>query len=310
MNVLLIPICGAWMAALLLVLFGMKGKAKHDYDEHVAFLDKKDYALKDLFPAGFYYIESGLPDKLMPLKIKTIWRKYDTANKRKIMELYGVEDFDFYMLVHNANKVVMSLFVGFIFALLSFIMSATGDATNAVLFLVFSITALVGLGFVLDKSLDTKIEKRRMEISLEFPEFVNKITLLVNAGMTISKAWDKVVTDNRKTNVLYVELKRASAEISAGKPESAAYEDFGKRCKVKEVMKFVSVIVLNLKKGGAEIVPTLKLQGDECWEARKNTAKQLGEKASSKIMLPMMMMFIGVILIVAVPALLSFKQGM
>ena len=309
LSLILTVISLALTVGILLLLLVMKSKAKDTYDEYVEFLDKKEYSLKDFFPAGFYFNDSGIKDKFMPAKIKSILYKYNMKVKAKILEIYGPDYWEFYMQVHNANKFVLSSVAGLIFALLSLVMATTGDTTTAIMFIIFSLVGLFGLGFALDSTLDGKITKRRNEISLEFPEFVNKLTLLVNAGMTISKAWEKVVTDNKKTNVLYDELKRASAEISAGKPESVAYEDFAKRCKIKEIMKFVSVIVLNLKKGGAEVVPTLKMQGDECWEARKATAKRLGEEASSKIMLPLMMMFIGVIIIVAFPAIMGFMQG-
>ena len=59
-----------------------------------------------------------------------------------------------------------------------------------------------------------------------------------------------------------------------------------------------------------EVVPVLRQQGNECWEMRKNAARQMGEEASSKILLPMMLMFLGIVLIVATPAVLSMTQGM
>lgn len=89
-----------------------------------------------------------------------------------------------------------------------------------------------------------------------------------------------------------------------------AYEEFARRCQVKEVTKFISVILMNLRRGGAEVVPVLKQQGTECWEMRKAAAKQMGEEAGTKILLPLMIMFLGIILIVATPAVLSFSSGM
>lgn len=309
MGIVAAGIAGIWGIALLLLLFICKSKAGDYYADYLTYVDKKEYSLKDMLPAGFYFLDSGLRDKLIPRVITRRLARYNNRVNAKINELYGNEYQEFYMQVHGANKFVLSVLAGLVFALLAAVMGANGDLTNAALFLAISVASVAGLGFLLDKSLDKKIDERRTKIRLEFPEFVNKLTLLVNAGMTIGKAWDKIVTDNKKTGPLYDELLRASAEISAGKPEAVAYEDFGKRCKIKEIMKFVSVIVLNLRKGGAEVVPTLQVQGTECWEMRKADAKRLGEEASSKIMLPLMMMFIGIIVIVATPALLSFTQG-
>jgi len=105
-------------------------------------------------------------------------------------------------------------------------------------------------------------------------------------------------------------MRYALMEIKAGKAEATAYEEFARRCRVKEVTKFVSVIVMNLKRGGAEVVPVLREQGNECWEMRKNAAKQMGEEASTKILIPLMIMFLGIVIIVSTPAVLSMTAGM
>ena len=110
--------------------------------------------------------------------------------------------------------------------------------------------------------------------------------------------------------MLYDEMRIALAEIQAGKPEAMAYESFARRCHVKEVTKFVSIIVMNLKRGGSGVVGVLRDQGDECWQMRKDAAKRLGEEAGTKILIPMMIMFLGIVLIVVTPAVLSMSQGM
>ena len=189
-------------------------------------------------------------------------------------------------------------------------MSVQGDASTGIMLTGISIIAFFGVPFLADSSLDEEIAKRRQKIQLEFPEFINKPVLLVNAGMTISKAWEKIIVENRKEHVLYDEMRYALMEIRSGKPEAIAYEEFARRCRVKEITKFVSIIVMNLRRGGAEIVPVLKAQADECWEMRKNTAKQLGEEASTKILIPLMIMFLGIVIIVATPAVLSMTSGM
>ena len=55
------------------------------------------------------------------------------------------------------------------------------------------------------------------------------------------------------------------------------------------------------------MVPALREQADDCWELRKAAAKQQGEKASSKLMIPMAIMLIGIIMVVVLPAVLSMS---
>lgn len=52
----------------------------------------------------------------------------------------------------------------------------------------------------------------------------------------------------------------------------------------------------------------LQGQANEAWEVRKNVAKKEGEKASSKLLLPMGIMFMIIIIIVMLPAFMSFTM--
>ena len=294
-----------FLVVLLVSYFASKGR----YDEYISGLDKKEYSLKELFPLGFWINERD-PGKVLPDGIKYYLRKLGAKRTQDIIELYGVKYSEYYTMLHNANRTSMGVFSGFVISLLGILMAVSGDAMTAYLFVALSYIALFGMPFVVDSQLTTKIKKRRQAIELEFPEFVNKMVILVNAGMTIPRAWEKITLDMKKKTPLSDELHYTMSDIGAGKPEAVAYEEFGRRCKVKEVIKFVSVVTLNLRKGGSEVVGVLRLQAAECWELRKSTAKRMGEEAATKLLFPMMIMFIGIILIVIVPALLSFSGAM
>lgn len=285
-------------------------KSKGIYDEFLESIDKKEYAFKDFFPIGFYLNDIELERKIVPAKLYTYVYKAKLKTSQDVIEIYGLKYSEFYIMLHNANRMTMGCVVAAGAALLGFIVAATGDGGTGILFAGVALASYIGMPMLVDKGLKDKIEKRRNSIRLEFPEFVNKMTVLVNAGMTISRAWEKIANDMKKDTPLSHEMQYTIGEISAGKPEAVAFEEFGRRCKIKEIIKFVSVVVLNLKKGGAEVVPVLKMQAEECWEMRKAAAKRIGEEAGTKVLIPMMIMLVGVIVIVVTPAILSFSSGM
>jgi len=273
-------------------------------------VDKKEYGLKDFLPLGLWFCDAEIVNRLIPKSLKMSLAKYMNFLYLKVIEIRGIKYGQFYFIIHQGYRAALGILVSAGTSLVGLIMAIQGDNTNAILFSFAAVAAAIGIPFLADQSLNDKIAKRRLEIQIEFPEFVNKLTLLVNAGMTISKAWEKIINENQKDTVLYREMEYALGEIQAGKAESVAYEEFARRCKVKEITKFVSVIVVNLKREGPEMVPVLRQQGNECWEMRKAAAKQLGEEAGTKILLPLMIMFLGIIIIVATPAVLSFSMGM
>lgn len=298
--ILCIIVCGVFLFAY--------SKSKGQYEDYIEGLDKKEYALIDLIPLGIFINEMNILQKVVPAKLYKYIHKYNNGIYAKVLEISGIKYSDYYFMIHNANKTTFSLVVSAGVSLFSVITALQADYSTATFFIFITVISLFAMPFLVDNSINDKIEKRRLNLQMEFPEFINKLTLLVNAGMTISKAWEKIVMDNKKKSVLYIEMQFALAEIQSGKPEAVAYEEFARRCKVKEIIKFVSVIILNLKKGGADVVPVLKIQAMECWEMRKSVAKRLGEEASTKILIPLMIMFVGIIIIVATPAILSFSM--
>lgn len=291
----------------MIFLYVTSGRTKGVYDDYIAPLDKKQFFMKNFLYIGLYADSIINPERFMPSKLKAVYKKYDDKIMLNIIELYGSKDAQYYYEIHKAEKWTGGIFTFSALIFFSMVSAITNDAGNTELFFAAAIISVVAVPLLIDSGLKSKIEKKRLAIQLEFPEFINKLLLLVNAGMTISKAWEKIVLENKKTTPLYMELDITMAEINGGKPEALAYEEFARRCKIKEVMKCVSIIVLNLKKGGSQVVPALREQADDCWELRKATARQQGEKASSQLMLPMGIMLVGVIMIAVTPAIMAMS---
>ncbi len=307
MITLIVSIVSCVVCVLLFLFCYVKSKGQ--YDDYLEYVDKEEYGLKDFIPLGLALYDRNLTRKIPVMQVKTSLAQYKNQVYQKVLELRGPRDVEFFYYIHNGYRLAVGIIVAAFASIMGLIMVVQGSS-DGLAFSLGAIAAIFAVPFLVDASLNESIAKRRLAIQMEFPEFVNKLTLLVNAGMTISKAWEKIVRENKKKHVLYDEMSYAMGEIKAGKPEGMAYEEFARRCRVKEVTKFVSVVVMNLKRGGSEVVPILRQQGNECWEMRKNAAKQLGEEAGTKILIPMMIMFLGIVLIVATPAVLSMTSGM
>lgn len=298
-------VCAIYVLLFLVFYFRSKGR----YDDELEYVDKEEYGLKDFIPIGLSMNEVTILQNHMPMLLRAPLARHNNQVYQKVIELRGPRDAEFYLDIHKGYRLAVALLSATGASLMGMIMVVQGSSDGLGL-TAAAVAASVAVPFLVDSSLDGDIKKRRLSIRMEFPEFVGKLTLLVNAGMTISKAWEKIINENKRKHILYDEMRYALAQIKSGKPEGAAYEEFARRCHVKEVTKFVSVIIMNLKRGGSEVVPVLKEQGSECWEMRKNAAKELGEQASTKILIPMMIMFLGIVLIVGTPAVLSMTMGM
>lgn len=237
-------------------------------------------------------------DKLIAGRFINYERKIIT----KLTELYGGRDVKYRLKLHLLRKTMYLIIALLAVTLLGNLMDKPDTS-----YFIFASAVILTVVYAVDRELDERIKKRSFYIQYDFPDFLNKLVLLINAGMTVPRAWDKIVMDRKNMTPLYGELQITYLEIKNGKPEMEAYEDFARRCRVKEITKFITLVLQNLRKGNGELVPLLKLQSNECWELRKNMARKLGEEASTKLVLPLMIMFVGILVIVILPAVLQLK---
>lgn len=157
-----------------------------------------------------------------------------------------------------------------------------------------------------------KLAAREEELLLAHPSLVNKIMLLLSAGLTMRKAMERLVTEYEiqrketgKRQYVYEELCVALQEMKDGISESKAIENFGKRCKLLPYLRFTSVITQNLKKGSEGIIDILEQESLEAFAQRKERILRLGETAGTKLLFPMILMLGVVMGIIMVPAFMT-----
>lgn len=154
--------------------------------------------------------------------------------------------------------------------------------------------------------------KRKEQMTVDYPEIVSQLALLIGAGMTIKNAWQKMIFQYEKrkkqeVRFAYEEMYCTMREMKGGVTEAECYERFGKRCGNSSYMKLGTILSQNVRKGSKGLTELLEKEAKEALETRKQRAKQYGEIAGTKLLLPMSMMLVVVLAIVIVPAFLSIS---
>lgn len=179
---------------------------------------------------------------------------------------------------------------------------------------VLGILAAAAVGMAHGEAVEKKMKKRELQLRIDYPEIINKFTLLLGAGMTLSKAWEKIVEEylNQKKKgqnncrYAYEEMAVTWHELKNGVSERTAFEAFGKRVKLLPYLKWGALLSQNVKKGSKGLLSLLELEAIDAFQERKELAKRMGEEAGTKLLAPMALMLLVVIVIVMVPALMSF----
>ncbi len=178
--------------------------------------------------------------------------------------------------------------------------------------LLMSVIAGFLIYFGRDRELSKQVAAREREMLLCYPEIVSKMTLLIGAGMTLRGAFEKVAHDyeirrGKAKYYAYEELCIAVHKMKSGLSEIQAYQDFGSRCEISRYNKLGNLLSQNLKKGSSDLLRLLEEEVRDAFEERKSLARRLGEEAGTKLLLPMGLMLLIVMVIVIVPAFLSFS---
>ena len=205
---------------------------------------------------------------------------------------------EYYFYVMNGAKWTY----GFTVLVFLVLIGALGNSPMAA----FLGVVLAGLVmWYVEELLNDKLNARRDELLADLPQMLSKLTLLINAGMTTLNAWKKVAETSER--VLYREMREVVAETQNGKDELEAYMNFADRCSIKEVRRFTSTIIQNKLRGNREEAYFLKELSDEMWEEKKHLVRRKGEAAKSKLLIPTTMIFIGILIMVMVPAFMGMN---
>ncbi|MFD2673051.1 type II secretion system protein [Marinicrinis sediminis] len=236
------------------------------------------------------------------------WLKLD----KRIGKYYGILVRDHRILFGQAQAIeqtryFLSKVIGMVVMIVLLLslcgFSASSDASLLGMMVLFAVI----LPLVMYKQVQQQLKRRRMLILMELPNLLNKVTLLMNAGETLQGAMMKAV-QGKQTDAhhpLYKEWFRLVQQMKNHEPFQQALEEFNRRCAVQEVSLLTNTILLNFRRGGTEFVAALAGLSFQLWEARKAAAKTLGEEASSKLVFPMVLVFLIVLTITAAPAILS-----
>lgn len=164
-----------------------------------------------------------------------------------------------------------------------------------------------------DQEIHNQTKKRKEQLQESFPEFISKLILLMEAGMSIRIAFFRIAEDyqrnqHKKKNYLYEELMYICRQMKNGLSEKEAYELLGKRCNLSCYKKLSGLLIQHLQKGGSSILKTLRKESVKASEEQKRQTQKKGEEMGTKLLFPMVIMLGIVMVFIMVPALFSFQM--
>lgn len=271
------------LVSMLFIIFLMKSG---QYNDYIANLDGKQFPIKEIYGVGFV-----LADKLK-LDYKS---KFANDLRQQVVILYGEKYSEFYIRVLYAQK----FSICWLILVACGIFSCFAQGSNSLVILGLGLVLVGVMYYYFNTMASLKIKKKSANYLKDFPNVVSTIALLVNAGMMLREAWTEVAYST--TGDLYDQMRKVCEDMDNGMSESDALYAFSLRCATPEIKKFTSFIVQGLEKGNKDLAFSLKNQSDELWMMKKQRVLQQGDLAASRLLIPIMVMFIGILVIVMGP---------
>ncbi|PIQ28465.1 hypothetical protein COW36_13195 [bacterium (Candidatus Blackallbacteria) CG17_big_fil_post_rev_8_21_14_2_50_48_46] len=297
-----------FMAVLLVILAFAKPQSKEEASARLQYLKVKKglqeedtrEGLEKAKALGQQWASEGhsqlapIAARLIPANLyQFIRRKLDQAGNYELsVELYGV-NLLLYMVGFPMAFVALNLFL----------FKYPGKIV------LYALPVLLAIGYYFPiVRLNTRVESRRRGIFRAFPDFVDLMTICLEAGMGIDASLNLMLKKGQPSP-LKEELAKTLQEIKVGKPRIQALKDLAKRVDMKEITSFV-VAVVQAEQIGGNLSQTLRIQSEIARDARWQKAQELAQKAPIKLLFPMLLLiFPNIFLIIFGPILLGYLTG-
>jgi tight adherence protein C len=164
------------------------------------------------------------------------------------------------------------------------------------------------LGFFLpDILLKNKAAKRQALIQQALPDFLDQITVGVEAGLGFDAAMSRTAKSNE--GPLAQEFMRTLQHVSAGLSRAEALRGLSNRNKVPELRQFVGAI-LQAEQYGVPMAQVLRVQAAEQRRKRRQRAEEKAMKLPVKVLFPLVLCILPTLFIVLIgPAGLSIAES-
>ncbi len=150
----------------------------------------------------------------------------------------------------------------------------------------------------------------RKSVLDELPAFINRLTLLLGAGLVFDTAFEKAVSDSnqrrwKNDSYFYNQMTKIKNDSEASKISIyKGLEDFAKRTQIREFIRMTNIISDGINKG-TSLADKLELESNAMWFAKKKDAEEKGRLAETKIIAPLMIMLVILIIITIAPAMME-----
>lgn len=290
--------CGIFVYCLVIIVFGEKAskseyiqkrldKAKFNSNEDIPFenIPFMDRVIKPTIDSFIGFFSSMIP----------VNEKEQSDLTRQLLQA-GIK-------IKPNDYIVMKLIIIILFATISAIYNkATSSFIGDSLLTAIAVGAVFGY-LLLFYSLKNRIRTRQEKIMYQFPQFLDLLSVCVEAGLGFDQAIQYVT--NEYPSELSEEFKIVIRDVSLGSTRKDALQKLQLRVTIDQLKTFTAAVI-QADEMGISLKNILNAQAASVRQAHKQKVEEKAQKLPVKILIPMLLFIFPVIFIVLlVPAVLQ-----
>lgn len=237
-------------------------------------------------------------------KSKGYFRNKISSKKEEILEkklLQAGKPFGMTPIDYQIFKIILRIALPVLFAIYAKLLGSD--------FIGILLLSLIGIGFSIvipNYYINQKIKQRYKNAIKELPDFLDILTVCLEAGLGFDSALNKVIS--KKDGVLSTEFHICLEEIRLGKTRKEALSGVKERLEFDELKSLINSI-LQAEKLGISIVKIFRVRSQEEREKRKQRAEEAAMKAPIKILFPLVLfIFPSIFIVLLGPAIIQLMN--
>lgn len=154
--------------------------------------------------------------------------------------------------------------------------------------------------------LKSQLDQKRKAVEEELPNLSLQLTLLLNAGLVVTSAFDEILLDgSQRPHPLYEILQHVRNQcVQTNEPFVKALYRFSQTTGSRDFLRMATLIADHAARG-SELADKLERERSHLWEGRLQQAHARAKEVETKLCLPLMMLLCVMVVIAVAPALME-----
>jgi tight adherence protein C len=208
----------------------------------------------------------------------------------------------------DVNAFLVLKFVSLAFGLVILVTLAALSILPLVWFVVLAVFVVLFTYYLPDLILNSALSTRKQVIARALPDFLDLLTVSVEAGLGLDSAMAKIA--ERMRGPLKEEILITLHQIRMGKTRAVALREFADRCNVDDLTTFITALIQS-QQLGISLGQVLRIQAEQIRTIQKQRIEERAQKAPVKLLVPLILcIFPAMFVVIIGPAAINIYDAL